>query len=123
MHAHVEAPHRVEGSERLLSRALANLVDNAARHAASRVDVTVTSGVDGAPIVRVDDDGPGIPPADRIRVTDRFARLDEARRRRDGGAGLGLAIVNEVAVHHGAELRIAASPSGGARFEIVCPTS
>lgn len=123
VHAHVDAPHRVEGNERLLSRALANLVDNAARHATSRVDVTVTSTPAGAPVVRVDDDGPGIPASERARVTDRFARLDEARGRGDGGAGLGLAIVHEVAVHHGAELRIAESPSGGARFEFVCPAT
>lgn len=119
--AHVDRPHRVAGNPRLLGRAVSNLVDNAARHASTSVDVTVTTGDDGGAIVRVDDDGPGIPAADRERILDRFTRLDEARRPRDGGAGLGLAIVREIVGRHGGTLVVGESPTGGARFEIICP--
>jgi signal transduction histidine kinase len=75
-------------------RVLANLLDNAVRYAESGVTVTVSA--DGAyAVLTVTDDGPGIPPADRGRVFERFTRLDDARDRDAGGAGLGLAIVAE----------------------------
>jgi signal transduction histidine kinase len=74
---------------------LRNLLENAALHAASRIDVAVASG-GGDATVSVTDDGPGIPAADRERVFDRFVRLDPDRSRRGGGAGLGLAIVREI---------------------------
>lgn len=119
--AHIEVPQRVPGSERLLARALANVIDNASRHAAGAVDVTVTSDPRGRAIVRIDDDGPGIRPHDRARVLERFTRLDEPRHRTEGGAGLGLAIVAEIARQHHASLTISDSPSGGARFEIALP--
>jgi signal transduction histidine kinase len=73
-----------------------NLVDNAVRHA--RGSVTVSAGPDS---LSVTDDGPGIPIADRDRVFDRFTRLDWGRGRDSGGAGLGLAIVRELATSHG----------------------
>jgi signal transduction histidine kinase len=66
----------------------------------------------------VDDDGPGIPETERVRVLERFVRLDDARGRGTGGSGLGLAIVAElVAAHHG-QVSIGASPSGGARVTV-----
>jgi len=66
----------------------------------------------------VDDDGPGIPEPERVRVLERFVRLDDARGRGTGGSGLGLAIVAElVAAHHG-QVSIGASPSGGARVTV-----
>lgn len=67
-------PVEVRGDSAALSRVVRNLLDNAARHAKSRVDVTVTSA-DGRAILTVADDGPGIPHADRQRVFDRFVRL------------------------------------------------
>ncbi|MGX4655724.1 HAMP domain-containing sensor histidine kinase [Micromonospora sp. SCSIO 07396] len=80
-----------------LRRVLGNLVDNAVRHARTRVVLAVEPTVDGAyHLVTVTDDGPGIPVADRERVFRRFARLDEGRARDAGGAGLGLAIVREL---------------------------
>ena len=66
----------------------------------------------------VDDDGPGIPPPDRERVFERFARLDEARTREDGGIGLGLAIVRAVAQRSGWTVDIDESPAGGSRVVI-----
>jgi signal transduction histidine kinase len=83
-----------------LRRVLANLLDNAVRHAASVVTVTVARAADAAELV-VTDDGPGIPAADRDLVFDRFTRLDPARARDGGGAGLGLAIVRELVRAHG----------------------
>ncbi|WKU08766.1 HAMP domain-containing sensor histidine kinase [Micromonospora sp. HUAS LYJ1] len=80
-----------------LRRVLGNLVDNAVRHARTRVVLAVEPAADDAyHLVTVTDDGPGIPVADRERVFRRFARLDEGRARDAGGAGLGLAIVREL---------------------------
>ncbi|MGC5662246.1 HAMP domain-containing sensor histidine kinase [Micromonospora sp. WMMD723] len=80
-----------------LRRVLGNLVDNAVRHARTRVVLAVQPAADGTyHLVTVTDDGPGIPVADRERVFRRFARLDEGRARDAGGAGLGLAIVREL---------------------------
>ncbi|MDQ7809707.1 ATP-binding protein [Amycolatopsis sp. A133] len=90
----------VRGHRSRLERLVRNLVDNAQRHAVSRVAVTV-SAVDGQVVLAVEDDGPGVPEADRERVFDRFVRLDDARDRDDGGSGLGLAIVADIARAHG----------------------
>jgi signal transduction histidine kinase len=72
--------------------------------------------------VEVRDDGPGIPEADRERVFERFARIDEARDRGHGGAGLGLAIARDIAVRHGGRL-YAADSADGARFVAELPQS
>ena len=72
-------------------------------------------------MVVVEDDGPGIPPAERDRVFERFTRLDEARDRDAGGAGLGLAIVRELARGRGGEVRLGDSPLGGLRVELLLP--
>jgi signal transduction histidine kinase len=70
----------------------------------------------------VDDDGPGIPAEQRAVIFDRFHRLDGARSRDAGGAGLGLAIVQAIATAHGGRVWADASPSGGARFVLEIPT-
>jgi signal transduction histidine kinase len=96
---------------------LRNLVDNAQRHAATTVRFEL--GPEGDEIVlRVDDDGPGIPAAERERVFERFVRLDAARTRDAGGAGMGLAIVREIATAHGARVHIEESREGGTRVEV-----
>ena len=112
----------VPGAARDLGRVVTNLVDNAARHARTAVDVTVTVGA-SAVVVTVDDDGPGIPPADRERVFERFTRLDEGRARHDGGAGLGLAVARSVVTRHRGTVTATASPSGGARLTVTLPAS
>jgi len=88
-----------------LYRALANLVDNAVRHAASAVDVAVDV-IGDATRLTVTDDGTGIPEADRERVFDRFTRLDDARDRDSGGTGLGLAIARELLRRNGARVSL-----------------
>jgi signal transduction histidine kinase len=98
-----------------LSRAVSNLVDNAARYATSVVRVTVSSYEDTIRII-VDDDGPGIPPADRERVFERFTRLDDSRARPQGGSGLGLAVVRAIISRHHGQIRVEDGPLGGARF-------
>lgn len=106
------APTRLVGDAGSLARALRNLMDNAARHAASRIDIEVRS-VAGTATVRIADDGPGIPEADRARVFDRFVRLDSDRSRSAGGTGLGLAIVAEIIVAHHGRVSIGDRPEGG----------
>ncbi|QCR20863.1 two-component sensor histidine kinase [Agrococcus sp. SGAir0287] len=112
----------VAGDARLLSRALRNLVDNAMRHASTRIALGSVVR-DGRAMMWVDDDGAGIAASERERVFERFVRLDEARARDDGGSGLGLAIVREVARAHGGDAWIADAPIGGARFVLELPAS
>jgi signal transduction histidine kinase len=108
---------RVVGDAAALRRVLRNVAENAARHCRTRVAFALRQ--DGRRVVlEVDDDGPGIPLADRQRVFERFVRLDDARARDGGGSGLGLAIVAEVVAAHGGGVAIEKSPLGGARVRI-----
>ncbi|PJN25693.1 two-component sensor histidine kinase [Kitasatospora sp. CB02891] len=103
----------VDGNPLWLGRLLTNLLDNAQRHARTGVSVRLrTDPATGEAVVDVTDDGPGIPPADRDRVFERFTRLDDARSRNDGGAGLGLAIARDIATLYGGTLRIEATAAG-----------
>ncbi|MEU0170679.1 ATP-binding protein [Streptomyces iakyrus] len=113
-------PVEVAGSRGQLGRVLANLLDNAQRHARSAVTVDVRREGDRA-VVGVADDGDGVPDGDRERIFERFVRLDAARSRDDGGAGLGLAIARDVAVRHGGTLTAGRGPAGGALFELRLP--
>jgi signal transduction histidine kinase len=102
-----------------LRRALSNLVDNAVRHAASRVRLSAAVA-DGWVVIAVEDDGPGIPLVDRERVFDRFTRLDDARDRDAGGTGLGLPIVRELVRRAGGTVGFGTDP-GISRAEIHLP--
>ena len=113
---------RVTGDAGALRRVLRNLVDNAARHARSKVGFALAE-VDGEVLLAVEDDGPGIPPDQRERVLERFVRLDDARTRDAGGSGLGLAIVAEVVAAHGGTVAVGDAAGGGARIEIRLPRS
>ncbi|WP_205315287.1 sensor histidine kinase [Nonomuraea lactucae] len=93
----------IQGSHGHLARLVTNLVDNAVRHAATTVKVRVRLNGDQA-VLNVLDDGPGIPPDKREAVFDRFTRLDEARARDAGGAGLGLPIARDIAALHAGTL-------------------
>ena len=107
-----------------LRQAIDNLLANTRAHtpAGTRVDVTVERQ-DGDVAIVVDDDGPGIDPADAAHLFDRFFRAERSRARdgRPGGAGLGLSIVAAVADSHEGSVTAGASPSGGARFTIRLP--
>jgi signal transduction histidine kinase len=100
---------------------LANLLDNAQRHARSAVTVAVRREGEGS--LEVADDGDGVPEADRERMFERFVRLDDARSRDDGGAGLGLAIARDVAVRHGGTLTVREAATGGALFGLRLPVA
>ncbi|MFI6636692.1 sensor histidine kinase [Nonomuraea fuscirosea] len=117
----VKAPPGLKtcGSRMQLIRVLDNLVANAQRHAESTVDISAEAVGDGL-VVTVADDGPGIPPAHRERVFERFVRLDDGRRRDPGGSGLGLAISRDIARAHQGTLRVEDSPKG-AKFVLWLP--
>ncbi|AZM47181.1 two-component sensor histidine kinase [Streptomyces sp. WAC 06738] len=112
----------VAGSRGQLERVLGNLLNNAVRHAAGRVDVSVRR--EGAwAVLDIADDGAGVPAADRERIFERFVRLDDARSRDEGGAGLGLAIVRDVVVRHGGTIGVGEAAGGGALFTVRLPLS
>jgi signal transduction histidine kinase len=105
----------VAGDPDALRRLLVNLLDNAVRHAASQVCVSVRSEA-GWAVLTVTDDGPGIAASDRERVFGRFARLDNARDRTgEEGAGLGLAIVRSTAEAHGGSVTLGDAGPGAPR--------
>jgi signal transduction histidine kinase len=103
-----------------LERVMGNLVDNARRHARSRVELGFRR-TSRESVISVADDGSGIAPADRGRVFDRFTRLDDARDRNSGGTGLGLAIVRELVRRRGGEVRLRDSSYGGLLAEVRFP--
>ena len=114
-------PVMIDAAPRQIRRLVTNLVDNARRHADRRVVVTAAPSTDGAPMLVVDDDGPGVPEYERERIFERFSRLDESRGRRAGGTGLGLALVRAIADRHGATVKVGRADLGGARFSVRFP--
>lgn len=113
---------RVWGNPDELTSVVRNLLDNAARYARSTVSASVQENGPWV-VVTVGDDGPGIPPEDRERVFERFARLQEGRSRDQGGTGLGLALSRRVAESHGGRIHVESSPLGGAAFVVSLPSS
>jgi two-component system OmpR family sensor kinase len=104
-----------------LTQVIRNLLANARRHAGPPGRVEVSAAARGGRLtIRVDDDGPGIPPGERERVFDRFHRSEPARDRHSGGSGLGLAIARSIVELHGGRIWVEDSPLGGARvaFEL-----
>ena len=107
-----------------LAQALRNLIGNAIDHTLAErglVRMLVQTLPSGRVRFAVEDDGPGIPAAQRERVFDRFYRTDAARDRASGGTGLGLAIVRAIAEAHGGRVAAGRSPGGGARIEMELP--
>ncbi|MFI6335871.1 sensor histidine kinase [Streptomyces sp. NPDC050535] len=90
------APAHAHGNPDEYERLLRNLIDNAARHAAHRIQITIRNQ-DAWVVLTVHDDGPGVPTEDAERIFERFVRLDDARSRDHGGTGLGLAIARDLA--------------------------
>ncbi len=111
----------VHGDPRLLRRMIRNLLENAKHHGhGTPVEVDVRPTGDGVTL-RVCDRGPGVPETERERIFEPFFRLAGASEAR-GGAGLGLALVRQIAQHHGGEARCLARDSGGTCFEVTLPT-
>lgn len=113
------APAPYPGKLSVLRRAIGNLIDNAVSHGQA-VTVHLHDAQDELRIV-VEDDGPGIPEADLVRVTEPFVRLDKSRGLDTGGVGLGLAIVRDAAAYHGGRLILENRREGGLRASIVLP--
>ena len=103
---------------------VANLIQNSLTHGGPDASVTVAAYVDGdRRVIEVSDDGVGMTTEQVARATDRFWRADEARRRRAGGAGLGLAITSAIVTAHDGELRIESRPGVGTRVKVLLPGS
>lgn len=112
----------IVGDQRLLARAIGNLLRNAQKYGEGRVVLSARRS--GAAVqIAVEDDGPGIPAAERERVFEPFYRMDRSRDRATGGFGLGLSIAYKAVALHGGTLDVGASPLGGARFVINLPVS
>ena len=114
-------PAQVSGDAGRLTQVFRNLLDNAVRHATSTVVVTLVPGEDEVR-VEVDNDGPPVPAADRVRVFERFVRLEPGRAREAGGSGLGLAISAAVVEAHEGTISTGETPQGWCRFTVVLPT-
>ncbi|MET8828138.1 HAMP domain-containing sensor histidine kinase [Streptomyces sp. NPDC004610] len=110
----------VHGDPDAYERLLRNLIDNAVRHAAHRVQITIRDE-DAWVVLTVHDDGPGVPAEDAERVFERFVRLDDARSRDRGGTGLGLAIARDLAHRHGGTLALTPPRTLGACFRLRLP--
>jgi signal transduction histidine kinase len=114
-------PVRFRGERQDLEEMVGNLVDNACKWAQMRVSVEVVPDTAVQPMVRivVDDDGPGLNPAQRDQVARRGQRLDETK----PGSGLGLSIVLELSTLYGGSLTLSTAPIGGLRAELVLPAA
>ena len=132
--AHAAAPERdwalevpesaveVEGDPHRLQQVVANLLANARTHTPPGTAVVASVGaVKGEAVIRVDDAGPGIEPALRDTLFERFVRGDSSRSRESGSSGLGLSIVAAIVQAHGGAVRADRSPQGGARIEVRVP--
>jgi two-component system phosphate regulon sensor histidine kinase PhoR len=121
----VEAAATAQADPERLRQVLANLIDNAIKY--GREGGTVTVGgraLEGARVeLTVRDDGPGIPAEARVRIFERFYRVDKARSREQGGTGLGLAIVKHVVQAHGGDVRVESAPGQGTEFFITLPSA
>ncbi len=105
-----------------LQDALRNVLENASNYAPARSHLRASASVEGDRVVlRVEDEGPGIPAADLERIFERFYRVDKARSRESGGTGLGLSIVKHLVQRLGGEVRAANRAQGGAVFTIRLP--
>jgi len=106
----------------LITRMILNLLDNAVKYtpAGGEISLALTRQNGNAEIV-VRDTGIGIPEADRQRIFDRFYRVDKARSRAHGGAGLGLSIVRWIVEIHGGDIRVDSTPSAGSTFTVDLP--
>ena len=103
-----------------LAQVVANLTENALKYAHSLVNVTAVS-MNGAGLLTVDDDGPGIEPDDLPHVFERLYVARDRPQRRENSSGLGLAIVRELVVGMGGEVAAGAAPKGGARLSCRLP--
>ena len=115
----------LQGSPRLLRRLIRNLLENARRYSSGDVNLElaeVRKRGQALAVIKVDDRGPGVPADQRERIFEPFYRLPGASER-EGGVGLGLALVKSIAQRHGGTVRCEARPGGGASFVVELPVS
>jgi two-component system, OmpR family, osmolarity sensor histidine kinase EnvZ len=117
----VTGPATVAGDAVSLRRVISNVIDNAQRY--GRLVAVAVRQDAGRVVIDIDDDGPGIPAADREIVFEPFVRLDPSRNRDTGGSGLGLAIVRQIMAAHRGTAHIHDSPLGGTRVRLELPIS
>jgi signal transduction histidine kinase len=110
----------VAGDERLLRRALRNLLENARRYGGGEVSVVLGAPQQGGATIQVSDRGVGVPPAMRERIFEPFFRLP-GHAEQAGGVGLGLSLVKQIAERHGGRVRCDAREGGGSCFTIELP--
>jgi heavy metal sensor kinase len=112
----------LNGDEELIKRMLLNLLDNAVKYTPKGGEISlVLARQNGNAEIVVRDTGIGIPATDQVRVFDRFFRVDKARARALGGAGLGLSIVQWIVEVHGGEISVASAPGEGSTFTVLLP--
>jgi signal transduction histidine kinase len=111
----------LHGDQRLLERALGNVLRNAQKYADVRVLLTARRIHDSAIEIVVEDDGPGVPLDEREKIFAPFYRLDRSRDRASGGFGLGLSIAHKAIALHGGTIMVGEAALGGARFVIRLP--
>jgi len=109
----------VAGDERLIRRALRNLLENARRYGGDDITIEV-HGASGRAVVKVCDRGPGVPEGSRERIFESFYRLP-GHAEQAGGVGLGLSLVKQIAERHGGSVRCEAREGGGSCFELSLP--
>jgi heavy metal sensor kinase len=116
---------QVEGDCIFLRQALVNIIHNAVKYSPVRgtISVRVRNGDASQVVVEIQDKGPGIPLEDQGRVFDRFYRVDKARWRESGGAGLGLSIAKWAVEAHGGSIELNSEPNLGSTFRIVLPSA
>jgi heavy metal sensor kinase len=115
-------PVELEGDRHRLKQIVVNLVDNAIKYTSENGNVEISVGaVNGNALLKVTDSGAGIPPESMPYLFDRFYRVDDARSRQMGGAGLGLSIVKSICAAHGGRVRVESNDGKGSRFTVELP--
>jgi signal transduction histidine kinase len=122
VHVHVDGAARIEADESALSRAIWNLLDNAAKYSGDSQDIDVCVEHDGTRVaVSVKDRGIGIPPEERAQLFDRFYRAENAKRAGIRGTGIGLAMVAQIAAAHGGKISVTSELGRGSTFTMSLP--
>ena len=112
----------VNADSLLLEQALVNLINNAIKYSKENSNILVSANdLDNEIILKVKDEGIGIPESHLTRIFERFYRVDKARSRKQGGTGLGLAIVKHIVHSHNGEVAVKSTPGEGSTFSIKLP--
>ena len=116
---------QVEGDGLFLRQALVNILHNAVKYSpvGEAITMRVRNGDANQVTVEIQDNGPGIPLEDQGKIFDRFYRVDKARWRESGGAGLGLSIAKWAVEAHGGHIGLDSAPNGGCTFRVSLPAA